>query len=87
MNKDRRWRCEISFTIEDVDQLDKDDRDELFAFITDALEAWGGQRHPDDWLFGSLEDVRIKHFKQFRRSNADLARERKAKPEAPRDLP
>lgn len=32
---------------------------ELRAFIIDTLEAWGGQKHPDDPLFGSLIDVRV----------------------------
>lgn len=29
-------------------------RDDIADFIVDALESWGGQRHPDDPLFSSL---------------------------------
>lgn len=32
-------------------------------FIIDALETWGGQKHPNDELFGSLEKVKVKRFK------------------------
>lgn len=32
------------------------------AFVKDALECWGGQRHPDDWLFDSLESVVVKNI-------------------------
>ncbi len=32
---------------------------ELRAFICDALETWGGQRHPDDPVFCSLDSVRV----------------------------
>jgi hypothetical protein len=37
-------------------------RSELREFIKDALESWGGQRHPDDHLFGSLERVAVGKF-------------------------
>lgn len=33
--------------------------DEIKVFVKNALEAWGGQRHPDDWLFDSLEHVKV----------------------------
>lgn len=33
-------------------------------FIIHALESWGGQFHPDDPLFGSLEDVRVSGIKE-----------------------
>lgn len=29
-------------------------RDDVADFVVDAIESWGGQRHPDDPLFGSL---------------------------------
>lgn len=29
-------------------------RDDIAEFVLDALQTWGGQRHPDDPLFGSL---------------------------------
>jgi hypothetical protein len=37
---------------------------ELRRFIKDALESWGGQRHPDDHLFGSLDKVRVGKFER-----------------------
>jgi hypothetical protein len=35
------------------------DRHELIRYITQALETWGGQRDPNDWLRGSLDDVKV----------------------------
>lgn len=32
---------------------------EIEEFIVEALRTWGGQRHPDDPLFHSLERVRV----------------------------
>lgn len=29
-------------------------RDDIADFVIDAIETWGGQRHPDDPLFTSL---------------------------------
>lgn len=28
--------------------------EDIADFVIDALESWGGQKHPDDPLFGSL---------------------------------
>jgi hypothetical protein len=39
-------------------------KNDLHKFIEEALECWGGQRHPDDWLFGSLERVKISVIRQ-----------------------
>ena len=33
----------------------------LKSFIKDALESWGGQFHPNDELFESLEKVQTTH--------------------------
>ena len=35
------------------------ERHELIEFISSALEQWGGQRDPSDWLRRSLDDVRV----------------------------
>jgi hypothetical protein len=35
-------------------------RSDLRIFVKDALETWGGQRHPDDPLFSSLGQVTVK---------------------------
>ena len=45
----------------------------LRSFIADALECWGGQKHPADELFGSLERV-----------NATLLREKRVSKEKTR---
>ena len=74
----RRYRCEISFFIEDVDRLNAFDKMDLTKFITDALESWGGERHPDDWLFDSLEDVKVRGLKAYRRTPEEIARDQKA---------
>jgi hypothetical protein len=36
------------------------DGQDLAAFIVDALETWGGQRHPDDELFQSMSIKSVK---------------------------
>ena len=36
---------------------------EVKEFIKDALEAWGGQFHPNEPLFGSLEKVKPSHLR------------------------
>ncbi len=36
----------------------------LRTFIIDALESWGGQFHPDDPLFDSLQHVHVTRFKE-----------------------
>ena len=38
------------------------DKAELRAFITDALQTFGGSRRPDDWLFDSLEHVKVSNI-------------------------
>lgn len=30
------------------------DKNDIAEFVVDALESWGGQRHPNDPLFSSL---------------------------------
>lgn len=50
-----RRRAEISFSARSSVS-----HNELREFITDALESWGGQRHPDDHLFESLQGVKVK---------------------------
>ena len=37
------------------------DDDEVVSFIVEALEIWGGQRHPDDPLFSSLKVRQIRY--------------------------
>lgn len=32
---------------------------ELKDFVDDALSTWGGQRHPDDHLFNSMDIKRV----------------------------
>lgn len=27
---------------------------ELAEYVAEAIQSWGGQRHPDDWLFSGL---------------------------------
>src|SRR4030095_2490499 len=59
-----KFEVTIRFSIDDINRLKPGDRSELREFIIDALESWGGQRHPDDWLFGSLEHVTVGPFRE-----------------------
>jgi hypothetical protein len=59
-----RFKMEVRFEL-DASNLTSDEAEELCGFVMDALEAWGGQRHPDDWLFGSLENVHVKQLEQM----------------------
>ena len=43
------------------------DRALIREFIEEALSTWGGQRHFDDPLFNSLENVKVK-FKNRRKT-------------------
>lgn len=58
-----KYEVTVRFELDDGPQNWRD-RKELFEFIVDALESWGGQRHPEDWLFGSLEKVRVLNLKR-----------------------
>lgn len=40
--------------------LDQETATEIAEYIVDALQSWGGQRHPDDHLFSGLKTIRIK---------------------------
>ncbi len=40
---------------------------EFREFVEDALESWGGQRHPDDWLFNSLQNVKVLGIVEMKR--------------------
>jgi hypothetical protein len=44
--------------------------EEIAEFINDALTSWGGQKHPEDPLFGSLQltDLTV-HGKRFEVEN------------------
>jgi len=55
----QRFTCLITFEIENVQVIDSRDRRMIKEFIKDALESWGGQRPPEDWLFDSLEHVTV----------------------------
>jgi hypothetical protein len=63
MKKDQRYTLQVSFEVEETTSFEA-----VKFFIEDVLETWGGQRHPDDPLFGSLKNVRVKkipsHIKQ-----------------------
>jgi len=62
MKNEARFTMTIEFEIDDVDDnLTRDEWKEVSEFVIEALECWGGQRHPDDWLFGSLEKVAVVH--------------------------
>jgi hypothetical protein len=39
------------------DTLDEEEQTELLRYIHDAVLSWGGQRHPDDWLFNIKPNV------------------------------
>lgn len=62
----KRFQTTITFSINDVNELHIGDRTELKKFIVDALETWGGQRRPDDWLFDSLEHVTLSAIKEVK---------------------
>ena len=62
-----KFEAKITFSIDGVDNLDAYDKRQLREFVIDALETWGGQRHPEDWLFGSLEKVRMTGIKAVRK--------------------
>lgn len=59
-----KFEVTVRFELDDLGGLSWEDRRELFEFMVDALESWGGQRHPNDWLFGSLEKVRVLNLKR-----------------------
>jgi len=44
---------------------------DLRSFIKDALESWGGQRHPDDPLFHSLGQVTVHAFEKSRKISSE----------------
>lgn len=57
-----RFKVTIAFDLDGIDDLPdhrEERREELRDYIADALEGWGGQRRPNDWLFGSLEHVDV----------------------------
>lgn len=56
----RRVVTEVTFSVKSTVG-----KAELRAFIQAALETWGGQRHPDDHLFSSLEKVKITYISGF----------------------
>jgi len=62
-----RFQVTMTFEIENVVRLDENDKAELKEFIKDAVESHGGQRRSDDWLFGSLEKVRLSAIKPMKR--------------------
>jgi hypothetical protein len=55
MKKNQRYTLQVSFGVEETISFEA-----VKYFIEDALETWGGQRHPDDPLFGSLKNVSVK---------------------------
>lgn len=55
----RRVSTTLAFDVDDAVTLS-----ELRKYIKDALETWGGQRHPNDPLFDSLSNVRIVTFEK-----------------------
>lgn len=52
-----KYKMEIEFNF---DYKIRGNTEEFKEFVKDALECWGGQRHPEDWLFSSLDKVKIK---------------------------
>lgn len=52
----RRVKIEMTFDVEASVS-----RRELRAFLIDAVETWGGQRPPEDHLFGGVEHTEV-HF-------------------------
>ena len=62
-----KYKMTITFELDDDDFTnDPQERYEFEDFVKDALESWGGQRHPDDWLFDSLENVVVADIKRIR---------------------
>ena len=59
MAKSFKLTCQITFDINGTAHMSHVDKTDLRYFIKEALETWGGQRHPDDWLFDSLERVQV----------------------------
>lgn len=49
-----QYKVEVTFKVNEIVSLAR-----VKGFIIDALEDWGGQLHPDDELFGSLEGVKV----------------------------
>lgn len=60
LHPDMKIKLELSFEVNEAVELSY-----VREFIIDALESWGGQRHPDDPLFGSLEKVSVKRLKSL----------------------
>ena len=39
-------------------------KDYLKSYIRSALRAWGGQRHPNDWVFNNVKKVTFGKVKE-----------------------
>jgi hypothetical protein len=53
----KKLRTVVTFECEDSVS-----KSELREFIKDALATWGGQRHPNDHLFDSLDNIAVGKF-------------------------
>lgn len=64
-----KYKMTIHFELDDDDFInDPQERYEVEEFVKDALGSWGGQRHPDDWLFHSLGKVEVISIGRRRRA-------------------
>lgn len=72
MPKDSKYACkgypqyEVTLTFKKIEPNLIGLRRELSWFIKEALECWGEQRNPDDWLFDSLEEVVVKKIERIK---------------------
>jgi hypothetical protein len=55
----------MNIKVELPDKLSQDELNEAADYCYDALTSWGGQRHPDDWLFHGVEvkNITVGKFK------------------------
>lgn len=54
-----KYQATLSFDIL-YEKLSPAEKAELREYIQEAVEIWGGQRHPDDWLFYPFKEKSVK---------------------------
>lgn len=59
-----KFTMTVNFELEHENKLSSFEKSELRIFVMDALECWGGQRHPHDWLFRSLNNVKVLNLEE-----------------------
>ena len=49
---------EVEFTVKlKLDEMPP--KSYLKEYVREAIDAWGGQRHPEDWMFDNVQKVTV----------------------------